>query len=65
MFPFLNNINVCKLSDIQIQGLLDALKEAPSFNMKEDSAPTHAQDGNRLEQTSANDNDNGGAKTSK
>jgi len=34
MFPFLKDINVCKLSDIQIQGLMIALKEAPSFKMK-------------------------------
>jgi hypothetical protein len=44
MFPFLKDINVCKLSHIQTQGLLNALKEAPPFNMKQGSAPTRAQD---------------------
>jgi hypothetical protein len=34
MFPFLKDINVCKLSHFQTQDLLNALKEAPSFNMK-------------------------------
>ena len=33
-FPFLKDINVCKLSHFQTQDLLNALKEAPSFNMK-------------------------------
>jgi len=33
-FPFLKDINVCKLSDIQIQGLMIALKEAPAFDLK-------------------------------
>jgi hypothetical protein len=33
-FPFLKNINVCKLSHFQTQDLLNALKEAPLFNMK-------------------------------
>ena len=34
MFPFLKDINVCKLSHFQTQDLLNALKEAPSFEMK-------------------------------
>jgi len=34
LFPFLNDINVCKLSHFQTQDLLNALKDAPSFNMK-------------------------------
>ena len=34
LFPFLKDINVCKLSHFQTQDLLNALKEAPSFKMK-------------------------------
>jgi hypothetical protein len=34
VFPFLKDINVCKLSHFQTQDLLNALKEAPSFKMK-------------------------------
>ncbi|HVP16697.1 MAG TPA: hypothetical protein VMT42_04965 [candidate division Zixibacteria bacterium] len=34
IFPFLKDINVCKLSHFQTQDLLNALKDAPSFNKK-------------------------------
>ena len=37
MFPFLKGINTCKLSHFQTQDLLNALKEAPLFNMKQGS----------------------------
>jgi len=36
-FPFLKDINTCKLSRLQTQDLLNALKEAPLFNMKQGS----------------------------
>ena len=32
-FPFLKDINVCKLSHFQTLGLLNALKEAPSYKL--------------------------------
>jgi hypothetical protein len=41
-FPFLRDINICKLSHFQTQDLLNALKEAPSFNEKQ--ASTRKQD---------------------
>ena len=34
-FPFLTNINTCKLSHFQTQDLLNALKEAPLINTKQ------------------------------
>ena len=37
-FPFLKDINICKLSHFQTQDLLNALKEAPLFKMKQSSA---------------------------
>ena len=37
MFPFLKDINIYKLSHFQTQDLLNALKEAPSFNIKQGS----------------------------
>jgi hypothetical protein len=37
-FPFLKDINICKLSHFQTQDLLNALKEAPLFNLKQGSA---------------------------
>ena len=37
-FSFLKDINTCKLSHFQTQDLLNALKEAPMFNMKQSSA---------------------------
>ncbi|MGA2768674.1 MAG: hypothetical protein ABSF24_10225 [Candidatus Bathyarchaeia archaeon] len=33
-FPFLKDINTCKLSHFQTQDLLNALKEAPLFSTK-------------------------------
>ena len=33
-FPFLKDINVCRLSHFQTQDLLNALKDAPLFNMR-------------------------------
>ena len=36
-FPFLNNINTCKLSHFQTQDLLNALKEAPLVSVKQSS----------------------------
>jgi hypothetical protein len=35
VFPFLKDINVCKLSHFQTQDLLNALREAPPFNTKQ------------------------------
>ena len=40
-FPFLKDINICKLSHFQTQDLLNALKEAPSFNLKKSSEYKH------------------------
>lgn len=37
VFPFLKDISTCKLSRLQTQDLLDALKEAPLYNMKQGS----------------------------
>jgi hypothetical protein len=37
-FPFLKDINTCKLSHFQTQDLLNALKEGPLFSMKQGSA---------------------------
>jgi hypothetical protein len=37
VFSFLKDINTCKLSHFQTQDLLNALKEAPLFNMKQGS----------------------------
>ena len=37
-FPFLKDINVCKLSHFQTQDLLNALEEAPPFGVKGASA---------------------------
>jgi len=37
VFPFLKDINTCKLSRLQTQDLLNALKEAPLFNIKQGS----------------------------
>lgn len=37
-FPFLKDINTCKLSHFQTQDLLNALKEAPLFSIKQSSA---------------------------
>jgi len=37
-FPFLKDINICKLSHFQTQDLLNALKEAPLFIVKQGSA---------------------------
>jgi hypothetical protein len=34
-FPFLKDINTCKLSQLQTQDLLNALKEAPVLNLKQ------------------------------
>ena len=36
-FPFLGDINTCKLSHFQTQDLLNALKEAPLANIKQSS----------------------------
>jgi hypothetical protein len=33
-FPFLKDINVCKLSHFQTQDMLNALKKAPSFKLE-------------------------------
>ena len=38
MFPFLKDLNVCKLSHFQAQDLLNALKEAPLFNAERATA---------------------------
>jgi hypothetical protein len=37
-FPFLKDINTCKLSHFQTQDLLNALKEAPLSSVKQSSA---------------------------
>jgi hypothetical protein len=37
-FPFLKDINTCKLSHFQTQDLLNTLKEAPLLSMKQSSA---------------------------
>ena len=36
-FPFLKDINVCKLSHFQTQDLLNALEDAPLFDMEQGS----------------------------
>jgi hypothetical protein len=37
-FPFLKDINTCRLSHFQTQDLMNALKEAPPVNLKQGSA---------------------------
>jgi len=37
-FPFLNDLKICKLSDMETQELLNALKEAPLFSHPQNSA---------------------------
>jgi hypothetical protein len=37
-FPFLTNLKICKLSDFKTQELLNALKDAPLFNLPRNSS---------------------------